>query len=79
MFDDGMITTASRISGPTIGITRARRLQKLLELHKLHTEAELLENLKGIKVTNIVDMPMDMYEEFCAWAEGKREEVETEA
>jgi hypothetical protein len=72
MFDEGKLTTAARVSGPKIGKGLAQRLHKLIGIHKLHTEAELMENyLKPAGVEHVSDLPRDLYEPLCAWAEGK--------
>lgn len=75
MFDEGKITTAARIVGPTIGKGLAQRLHKLIGIHKIHTEAELMEEfLKPLGVEHASDLPQDMYQGLCAWAEGRDEE-----
>ena len=89
MFDEGTLTTASRLpppetkiaSGgprligiPTIGKGLAQRLHKLIGIHKIHTEAELLEDcLKPLGLEHASDLPRDLYERLCDWAEGKQE------
>ena len=75
MFGEGKLTTAARVKGPTIGLGKAKRLIKLLEVHKIHTKEELEANLRQIGVSDPADIPQDLYEEMCAWAEGSREET----
>lgn len=72
MFDEGKLATAARVSGSRIGKGLAQRLHKLISIHKLHTEAELTEDyLKPAGVEHVSDLPRDLYEPLCAWAEGK--------
>lgn len=75
MFDEGTLTTAGRLIGiPTIGKGLAQRLHKLIGIHKIHTEAELLEDyLKPLGLEHASDLPRDLYERLCDWAEGKLE------
>ena len=75
MFDEGTLTTAGRLIGiPTIGKGLAQRLHKLIGIHKIHTEAELLEDyLKPLGLEHASDLPRDLYERLCDWAEGKQE------
>lgn len=75
MFAEGKLTTASRITGPTIGKGLAQRLHKLIAIHKIHTEEELLEDyLKPMGLEHASDLPRDLYASLCDWAEGKLQE-----
>jgi len=75
MFAEGKLTTASKITGPTIGKGLAQRLHKLIAIHKIHTEEELLEDyLKPMGLEHVSDLPRDLYGSLCDWAEGKLQE-----
>jgi hypothetical protein len=75
MFAEGKLTTASRLTGPTIGKGLAQRLHKLIAIHKIHTEEELLEDyLKPMGLEHASDLPRDLYDSLCDWAEGKLQE-----
>ena len=74
MFDDGRLTTGRRLKGPTIGKGRAQKLHKLIGMYKIHTEEELHEDyLKpiGLDMDHLSDLPEDLYDSLCDWAEGK--------
>jgi hypothetical protein len=75
MFDEGKLTTAGQLRGRTIGKGLAQRLHKLIGIHKIHTEEELMEvYLKPSGLEHVSDLPYDLYDTLCAWAEGKLEE-----
>ncbi len=75
MLDEGTITTAGQIQTKTIGKGLAQRLHKLIGIHKIHTEAELLEQiLRPLSIEHASDLPVDMYEWVCDWAEGKEKD-----
>jgi hypothetical protein len=75
MFDEGVVTTASRLQGPTIGKGLAQRLHKLIGIHKIHTEEELKRDyLDPVGLEHVSDLPRDLYDSLCAWAEGTLEE-----
>ena len=72
MFENGSLTTANRIPGPTIGRGLAQRLHKLISIHNIHTDQELLDDyLKPLGLEHASDLPRDMYGALCDWAEGK--------
>lgn len=72
MFESGAVTTASRISGPTIGKGLANRLHKLVNMSKVHTEKEFEENfVTPLGITSWADLPRDLYDGYCSWAEGQ--------
>ena len=74
MFDDGRLTVASKITGPTIGKGRAQRLHKLIGMYKVHTEEELHRDYLqpiGLDMEHLSDLPEDLYDSLCDWAEGK--------
>ena len=74
MFDDGKLTTASKLTQATIGKGLAQRLHKLIGIHKVHTEDELMEEfMKPLGLEHASDLPRDLYDRLCDWAEGKLE------
>lgn len=76
MFDDNILTRASKLEGPTIGLGRAKHLLTILRISKAHTEDELKAYIKEIGVRDVPSIPVDLYDEICAWAEGQREPEE---
>ena len=79
LFEEGKLTTAARLSsGPRIGKGLSQRLHKLIGIHKIHTEKELEEDfLIPNGVEHASELPRDMYESLCAWAEGTLQEGES--
>ena len=72
LFGDGKLTTAARLSVPTIGKGLAQRLHKLIAISKVHTEEELHRDYLqpiGLDMEHLSDLPRDLYERLCDWAE----------
>jgi hypothetical protein len=75
MFDDAMKKPQTPTAGETIGKGLGHRLHKLIGIHKIHTEQELKDDyLTPYGVEHVSDLPRDLYERLCAWAEGTLEE-----
>jgi len=79
LMEEGKIKPASEVPPPVhesapkiIGKGRAQRLYTILNRYKIHTEQELKENfLAPLKLDHVSDMPVDIYEGVCLWAEGR--------
>jgi len=75
MLGEGKVTTASRLQGTTIGKGLAQRLHKLIGIHKVHMEEDLKrEYLDPLGVEHVSDLPRNLYDSLCKWAEGNVQE-----
>lgn len=71
MLGEGKVTTANRLQEQTIGKGLAQRLHKLIGIHKVHTEEDLKrEYLDPLGVEHVSDLPRNLYDSLCKWAEG---------
>lgn len=75
MLGEGKVTTANRLQGATIGKGLAQRLHKLIGIHKVHTEEDLKRDyLDPLGVEHVSDLPKNLYDSLCKWAEGNVQE-----
>lgn len=75
LFDAGLVQKGTDGMHNGIGPGRAKRLYAILNKHKAHTEEEVKEEfLRPLGLEHFADMPGDIYDRVCAWAEGKTED-----
>lgn len=75
LFDSGQVQKGTGGLPNAIGRGRAQRLYAILNKHKIHTEDECKEMfLKPLGLNHLADMPVDIYDQVCAWAQGHLED-----